>query len=859
MAITRAQQARQMLKEGTKKPAMQGGGPNYLGKQPEVTVPRKWKSSPDHPDTELAYITEPEKKVLIALNMHGGLEDGKPNKGPKGVMSLQGDMGSIGGGKNKSGGGGNQNTGNAREDYISNYVSKGKVKGGGKKITTGPDVITGGGYEDYTVTGDDVRKAKDRYEKQFYDKGQVPPLGSRPTTLRTKINQRNLQKRLNYINRLIEARQNKIRKGLIDYQDDVGQIQGLTDFDTLQDYIDKVQSVDDLVASGFYKSDGQFATGEKIPDFASMDMPGMLSIFQNIAEGPVTSDRLNELMKEIDTLKSLQTTSGLEGTNFNKLMETYEPNRFKLDNPEPGGRDDTPTDPCKGPNPPAYCFIGEKADETVEAQRNLGGLSTRIGGSLFDFTGMADGGRIGFKGGADMGTVSTPTRTATAKSVNISPSGNVTTSRDRGPEGPDDRSTFEQTVNQRRIVNEAKKQKPSNLENMFRTGSELNYLRNLIRMNPQGLGISYLTNKIGNFLFPPAGAAEFDMEAFQKAGADKGFLGMNDELEAMQKYYDFAQKQKAMGKNPAAIRDSANIGSALYGIDMDLVPETFLQTEEDFAKQKAPESFFAKGGIAGLDREAFLLGGIAKGLKKAVRGVKKLAKSPIGKAAILGAVGFGLGGKGAIGSFFGKGSFNPFLRKVAGDTAFSGLGSILSKAGLVNKAGSLTALGMIGVPTVASLFMTPKEDENDELAKYLASQKLEPSQSIRGMGSEFDFYGGERMRVADGGDVEPVAKKTMPLLDMDGKEKDYRETGGFVDMGRMERADDVPARLSKNEFVFTADAVRNAGEGDIDKGAEVMYNMMKNLESGGEVSEESQGLEGAREMFQTSQRLGEVI
>ena len=110
-----------------------------------------------------------------------------------------------------------------------------------------------------------------------------------------------------------------------------------------------------------------------------------------------------------------------------------------------------------------------------------------------------------------------------------------------------------------------------------------------------------------------------------------------------------------------------------------------------------------------------------------------------------------------------------------------------------------------------------------------------------------------------GGDVEPVAKKTMQLLDMGGKEKDYRETGGFVDMGRMERADDVPARLSKNEFVFTADAVRNAGDGSVDKGAEVMYNMMKDLEAGGEVSEESQGLEGARRMFQTSQRLEEVL
>jgi hypothetical protein len=75
----------------------------------------------------------------------------------------------------------------------------------------------------------------------------------------------------------------------------------------------------------------------------------------------------------------------------------------------------------------------------------------------------------------------------------------------------------------------------------------------------------------------------------------------------------------------------------------------------------------------------------------------------------------------------------------------------------------------------------------------------------------------------------------------------------------MERADDVPARLSKNEFVFTADAVRNAGDGDIDKGAEVMYNVMKNLEAGGDISEESQGLNGARNMFQTSKRLEEVL
>ena len=50
-------------------------------------------------------------------------------------------------------------------------------------------------------------------------------------------------------------------------------------------------------------------------------------------------------------------------------------------------------------------------------------------------------------------------------------------------------------------------------------------------------------------------------------------------------------------------------------------------------------------------------------------------------------------------------------------------------------------------------------------------------------------------------------------------------------MGRAEKADDVPARLSKNEFVFTADAVRAAGGGDVDRGADKMYNTMKQLES----------------------------
>jgi hypothetical protein len=104
-----------------------------------------------------------------------------------------------------------------------------------------------------------------------------------------------------------------------------------------------------------------------------------------------------------------------------------------------------------------------------------------------------------------------------------------------------------------------------------------------------------------------------------------------------------------------------------------------------------------------------------------------------------------------------------------------------------------------------------------------------------------------------------IAAQEGGLMNLGGMEKDYRQEGGFVPIGGQEKADDVPARLSKNEFVFTADAVRAAGGGDVDKGAEIMENVMENLEAGGKVSEESQGLEGARNMFATSQQLEKRI
>jgi hypothetical protein len=278
-----------------------------------------------------------------------------------------------------------------------------------------------------------------------------------------------------------------------------------------------------------------------------------------------------------------------------------------------------------------------------------------------------------------------------------------------------------------------------------------------------------------------------------------------------------------------------------------VTPEEEVDDRTEFEKLLASRPgafrFFADGGMADDDdpvggimdlesgRQMYFLG---KLVKKATKTIKKIAKSPIGKAALLG---------GALYFGSGSGGFSGLLKK-----------GLLKKGATDFTLANLSPMKTIGLASLASGLMTPKQEE-EEQEPYLGPSIDIPAirrDPYGAMGGAYSFY-------AEGGKAEPVAKKTMPLLDMDGMEKDYRETGGFVEMGRMERADDVPARLSKNEFVFTADAVRNAGDGNIDKGAEVMYNMMKNLEAGGEVSEESQGLEGARKMFQTSQRLGEVI
>ena len=364
--------------------------------------------------------------------------------------------------------------------------------------------------------------------------------------------------------------------------------------------------------------------------------------------------------------------------------------------------------------------------------------------------------------------------------------------------------------------------------------------------------------------------------------------------------------------------------------------------------------------------------GLGKLVKKAVRGVKKIVKSPIGKAAILGGLGmYGMGagpfsgmkGAGFLKGLMSKGTGGGIWNAIngAGGKAWGWAKANPGQAGFLGLSAAATALPFLmgkgdeeeeieeswtsvpssiadirnqarnyytnpGASTLA--FMPNKQfvDQNfyaadggrvgllnggeagqeqieqmlmAEYVKYknqggtlsfeefvqavMQAQQQQPEGAgmeqpqevaMAAKGGRIGAYAGgpmsededeyaynpqaamrmyKRPGKQEGGIME--TEEASEMIDLGGQEKDYRETGGFVEIGGKERADDVPARLSKNEFVFTADAVRAAGGGDIDAGSEVMQNMMDNLEAGGEISEESQGLEGAQAMYDQQQML----
>ena len=291
-------------------------------------------------------------------------------------------------------------------------------------------------------------------------------------------------------------------------------------------------------------------------------------------------------------------------------------------------------------------------------------------------------------------------------------------------------------------------------------------------------------------------------------------------------------------------------------------------------------SAFEDGGEV---RQDYFGGGITKAFKKAAGAVKKVAKSPIGKAALfagLGAYGLGAGP-------FAKGStmFGGKLAELSGSGFLKSkfMKDLLLKEGKDKFTfGNLSPFSLLSIPTVASYLFSKKEDEEEDETLPEVARSDPRFQSL------INYYGGPTRFAAEGGDIDEAPmkmaskpssfselnmlsldlfgrpydqlndseqeilmeyfskNKDMPertmaagggimnpndeMLDLGGNEMDLRG-GGFVPLGEYEKKDDVPARLSKNEFVFTADAVRAAGGGSVDRGADLMYKTMKQLEN----------------------------
>ena len=306
-------------------------------------------------------------------------------------------------------------------------------------------------------------------------------------------------------------------------------------------------------------------------------------------------------------------------------------------------------------------------------------------------------------------------------------------------------------------------------------------------------------------------------------------------------------------------------------------------------------------------RQQYGLGSfVKKAFKGVTKGIKKFAKSDLGKAALLaggayfaptlfgGKVGFGnfgsmlksgigslaskLPSKEAIGGFLkGEKTFGKTLGVMAGGTLIGGL---LSKAeqgdedaiAATQNVGALRSYLESGyrnlgydekeIPTLVEQGVSEYTsasggyasggrveygdgtEDPDDLYSRSYKRVMELMDEGYDFGSAVKKYMEEtRDKKAMGGTPEQNAIQAagiegLPLNQNPAgvTELDLRETGGFIPpVGVKEKADDIPAMLANNEFVFTADAVRGMGDGNVNKGAQRMYDMMKKLEKGGRV------------------------
>jgi len=290
-----------------------------------------------------------------------------------------------------------------------------------------------------------------------------------------------------------------------------------------------------------------------------------------------------------------------------------------------------------------------------------------------------------------------------------------------------------------------------------------------------------------------------------------------------------------------------------------------------------------------MPRQMYGLGSLVKSIGKTV---KKVVGSPLGKAAILG---FGVNalmpgglsslfsGGGGLASMFGKAK--SFIGGLSGMQKAAGAAGILGLGGAFGGMEDQQVEELKSNPEALANYLrsyysrlnktaSPQEVENfvqrnmqanggrigysdgTDFENYLKGKKK--FQQQQNLENEYKEYLEDKRRqkvaeqktmAANGGRImrafgsDKLVEQASGIEGLDininpkgVKELDLRDSGGFIPpVGVKEKADDIPAMLSNNEFVMTADAVREFGDGNVNKGAQRMYDMMKKLENGGKV------------------------
>jgi len=276
-----------------------------------------------------------------------------------------------------------------------------------------------------------------------------------------------------------------------------------------------------------------------------------------------------------------------------------------------------------------------------------------------------------------------------------------------------------------------------------------------------------------------------------------------------------------------SLEDSRNeMAWNLFGKPLHELTEDQLQMMDEYN-----QSLMAYGGVAGADgRKAY---GIGSWFQKKI--MDPIKKNPLVTAAVLG-----------LGANYIGGPTNNWMGRLwdkiptgSLTNIKEGIGSVLRSPEWMIPAASLVAGAFakpeqqleggamsrgagINLQDIAKLANITDEKQGQAIGLNFLPEASARKYSPEEMALTYSQAGkaqGGRIGAQEGG-----------LMSLGGMEMDLRG-GGFVPIGAKEKADDVPARLSKNEFVFTADAVRAAGNGDVDAGADKMYNTMKQLES----------------------------